>query len=267
MALSWGYFGVQSFIFGLQVAFSIKNPALKQAVSIHMKEIIKHLHSLANPEIAEHSQRFFKTAKGEYGYGDKFLGIRVPIIRQSVKKYKTTSLSIVEKILHSEYHEIRLFALLLLVFKFSKSNIDEQNKIYHIYLSNTQYINNWDLVDASAYHIVGKYLADKDRSILYKLSKSSSLWERRIAIISTFNFIRENEFKDTLHISKQLLNDKEDLIHKAVGWMLREVGKLDLAKELEFLKQNYQNMPRTMLRYAIEKFSKEERQKYLKGTV
>lgn len=231
------------------------------------QEIVNHLHSLANPEIAEHSQRFFKTAEGEYGFGDKFLGIRVPVIRQAVKKFKTTPLSVAEKLLKSEYHEVRLYALLLLVFCFSKSSINEQDEIYHLYLNNTQYVNNWDLVDSSAHHIVGAYLGNKDRSVLYDLSKSNSLWERRIAIMSTFYFIKKNQFGDTLQISEQLLSDQEDLIHKAVGWMLREVGKRDLAIEFAFLKAHYQKMPRTMLRYAIEKFSREERQKYLSGKV
>lgn len=229
------------------------------------QEITDHLRSLANPEIAEHSQRFFKTTEGEYGFGDKFLGIRVPVIRQAVKKYKNTPLSVAEKLLKSEYHEVRLFALLLLVFRFSKSSVDEQEEIYHLYLSNTQYVNNWDLVDSSAHHIIGTYLENRDKSMLYDLSKSDSLWERRIAIMSTFYFIKKNQFSDTLHISEQLLSDQEDLIHKAVGWMLREVGKRDLPKEVAFLKAHYQKMPRTMLRYAIEKFSKEERQKYLSG--
>ncbi len=231
------------------------------------QKIIDHLHSLANTEIAEHSQRFFKTGKGEYGYGDKFLGIRVPVIRQSLKKYKTTLLSTAENLLRSEYHEIRLFALLLLVSRFSDNKSDEQDTIYHLYLNNIQYINNWDLVDSSAHHIIGQYLEDKDKSILYKLSKSNSLWDRRIAIMATFFFIKKNQFEDTLLISKQLLTDEEDLIHKAVGWMLREVGKRDLAKEITFLNTHYQKMPRTMLRYAIEKFSKNSRQKYLNGEV
>jgi len=231
------------------------------------QEIIDHLHSLANPEIAEHSQRFFKTAEGEYGFGDKFLGIRVPVIRQAVKKFETTPLSVAEKLLKSEYHEVRLYALLLLVFRFSKSSVDKQDEIYHLYLSNTQYVNSWDLVDSSAHHIVGAYLENKDRSVLYDLSKSNSLWERRIAIISTFYFIKKKDFGDTLRISEQLLSDREDLIHKAVGWMLREVGKRDLAIEVTFLKTHHRKMPRTMLRYAIEKFSKEERQKYLSGKV
>ena len=155
------------------------------------QEIIDHLHSLANPEIAEHSQRFFKTAEGEYGFGDKSLGIRVPVIRQAVKKFKATSLSAVEKLLKSECHEVRLYALLLLVFRFSKPCSDEQDEIYHLYLRNIQYVNNWDLVDSSAHHIVGAYLENRDRPVLYDLSKSDSLWERRIAIVSTFYFTKK----------------------------------------------------------------------------
>lgn len=231
------------------------------------QEIVDYLQGLANPEIAEHSQRFFKTAEGEYGFGDTFLGIRVPVIRQAVKKYKTTPLKCTKKLLKSEFHEIRLFALLLLVFQFSKSNTRVQKEIYDLYLRNTQYINNWDLVDSSAHQIVGAYLENRDKSILYDLSKSESLWERRIAIMSTFHFIKKNQFRDALKISEKLLGDQEDLIHKAVGWMLREIGKRDRAVEVAFLKPNYQKMPRTMLRYAIEKFSRQERQKYLRGEV
>lgn len=231
------------------------------------QEIIDYLKSLSNPEIAEHSQRYFKTAKGEYGFGDKFLGIRVPVVRQAVKKFKTTSLSTAEKLLKSEFHEIRLFALLMLVYLFSRADMDEQDKIYHLYLKNTKYINNWDLVDSSAHHIVGAYLENKDRSILVKLSNSKLIWDRRIAIIATAYFIKNNYYKDTLLISKILLNDKEDLIHKAVGWMLREIGKRDLDTEVKFLNRHYKNMPRTMLRYAIERFSKAERNKYLNSKV
>lgn len=229
------------------------------------QEIINHLLSLADKKTAEHSQYFFKTGEGEYGYGDKFLGIRVPVIRDVVKKFKNTPLSAAKKLLKSEYHEVRLFALLLLVFRFS--GLNEQEEIYHIYIDNTQYINNWDLVDSSAHYIVGAYLENKDKSILYDFSKSDLLWERRIAIMSTFYYIKRNSFTDALGISELLISDKEDLIHKAVGWMLREIGKRDLAIEVAFLKAHYKRMPRTMLRYAIEKFTKEERGKYLKGEV
>jgi len=227
------------------------------------KEITAHLNSLANPGIAEHSQRFFKTAKGEYGYGDKFLGIRVPVIRQVVRKYKTASLSTAEKLLRSCYHEIRLFALLLLVDRFSTGSVDEQEVIYQLYLNNTRYINNWDLVDSSVHYIVGAYLDGKDKSVLYGLAESDSLWERRVAIMATFYFIRQNQFADALKLSKILLTDEEDLIHKAVGWMIREIGKRDRDKEIAFLNRHCKKMPRTMLRYAIEKFSKIERRQYL----
>lgn len=231
------------------------------------QKIVNHLESLANPDIAKHSMRFFKTAEGEYGFGDKFLGIRVPIIRQAVKKHANTSVNVTKRLLKSEYHEIRLFSLLMLVSRFSKGSDDEKDEIYNIYLNNTQYINSWDLVDSSAYHIVGAFLENRDKSILYELAKSPLLWERRIAIISTYHFIKKQQYKDTLLISEKLLNDKEDLIHKAVGWMLREVGKRNLTTEVKFLKKHYQIMPRTMLRYAIEKFSQNERKKYLNGKI
>ncbi len=231
------------------------------------QQIIDHLMSLANPEIAAHSQRFFKTGPGEYGAGDKFLGIRVPIIRGAVKKFKKAPVPVAAALLKSKFHEIRLFALLLLVFHFSRSDVKEQKAIYELYLGNTRYINNWDLVDSSAHHIVGAYLEDKDRAPLYDLAQSESLWERRIAIIATYHFIRKNQFDDTLEISRQLLADPEDLIHKAVGWMVREVGNRDRAVEVAFLQPCYKTMPRTMLRYSIEKFSKEERQNYLQGLI
>jgi len=222
---------------------------------------------LADPAIAEHSQRFFKTGKGEYGEGDKFLGIRVPILREQAKKYQGIALKEIQRLLKSAFHEERLCAVLLLVRKFTKGNEEEKTVIYKLYLDNTKYINNWDLVDSSAYHIVGAYIENKDKQPLYKLSKSDRLWERRIAIMSTFHFIRKNQFDETLDLSKQLINDDEDLIHKAVGWMLREIGKRDLAVERAFLRAHYKKMPRTMLRYAIEKFPERERKKYLQGVV
>ncbi|MDV3347925.1 DNA alkylation repair protein [Leptothoe sp. LEGE 181152] len=229
------------------------------------KDISNILRDLADPVIAEHSQRFFKTGKGEYGEGDQFLGIRVPALRKQVKKHQATSLPDVKKLLMSPFHEERLFALLLLVHKFSQGNDAEKTTIYQLYLDHTQYINNWDLVDSSAYKIVGVYLETRDRQILYQLAQSCNLWERRIAIMSTFQFIRNDQFDDTLQLSELLLNDSEDLIHKAVGWMLREIGKRDVATEKAFLKTHYKTMPRTMLRYAIEKFPKQERQQYLTG--
>ena len=231
------------------------------------RKIVDHLKSLSNPEIATHSQRFFKTGKGEYGYGDRFLGIRVPIIRQSVKKYKNTPVDVAGNLLTSPFHEVRLFALLLLVYRFSRATDRKKEEIYHLYLRHTEYINNWDLVDSSAPYIVGAFLENHDRSILAELAASGLLWERRIAIMSTFFFIKKNQFDDALQIAEQLVMDKEDLIHKAVGWMLREIGKRDKAVEETFLIKYCRQMPRTMLRYAIEKFSINERQKYLKGEI
>ncbi|MGB7413473.1 MAG: DNA alkylation repair protein, partial [Thermosynechococcaceae cyanobacterium] len=218
------------------------------------RNIWQTIRQLADSAIATQSQRFFKTGEGEYGEGDQFLGIRVPVLREQAKNFQDTPLKEVQKLLESPFHEERLCALLILVRKFAQGNPDEQTRIYTLYLNNTQHINNWDLVDLSAYHIVGPYLEDKDRRPLHHLAQSDSLWERRIAIISTFHFIRKNQFDDAFAIAKQLLNDPEDLIHKAVGWMLREIGKRDLATEEAFLKDHYQQMPRTMLRYAIEKF-------------
>lgn len=231
------------------------------------QEIISYIKKHANKENATKSQRYFKTAKGEYGEGDRFLGIRVPVIRKMVKYFKDTPLTEIKILLQSEYHEIRLFALLLLVHQFQKQDEKHKENIYTLYLKNTRYINNWDLVDSSASYIVGAWLADKDRSILYELAQSRSLWKRRIAIIATAFFISQNQFSDTLKISAILLKDPHDLIHKAVGWMLREVGKKDRDVEERFLSKHYKNMPRTMLRYAIEKFTHSRRHAYLKGLI
>ncbi len=227
------------------------------------KDVQKELKSISNPEIAEHSQRFFKTGPGEYGEGDTFYGIRVPDVRKVAKKFSRLSLSETEKLLHSGYHEARLCALIILVSKCKNAADDLHKKIYELYLRNTGYINNWDLVDTSAEHVVGSYLMDNDRQVLFQLAESDSLWERRIAIMSTFHFIKNNDFRDTLLIAEKLLNDPHDLIHKAVGWMLREVGNRDLEEEEAFLQKHVHNMPRTMLRYAIEKFPEGKRQKYL----
>ncbi|MFC1866947.1 DNA alkylation repair protein [Thermodesulfobacteriota bacterium] len=230
-------------------------------------QLSKALRDLANPVIAEHSRRFFKTGKGEYGEGDKFLGIRIPILRKQAKKYQDITLQEIQRLLKSSFHEERLCALLLLVRKFTQGDVVERTVIYQLYLHNTQYINNWDLVDSSAPSIVGVYLENRDNYPLYELAESDSLWERRIAIMATFHFIKNNQFDVTLDLAKQLISDEEDLIHKAVGWMLREIGKRDLGIEKAFLKAHYNKMPRTMLRYAIEKFSERERKKYLEGVV
>ncbi|MEK6855885.1 MAG: DNA alkylation repair protein [Nanoarchaeota archaeon] len=220
----------------------------------------------ANPTKARLLQRFFKTGKGEYAEGDVFLGIMVPVTRGLVKKYSELSLSELEELIHSKYHEERLLALLILVNRFFK-HPDKREEIYNFYLSNTHYINNWDLVDLSAPNIIGNYLLNKNKSVLYKLIKSNNLWERRISILATFWFIKNGRFDESLAIAELLLKDKHDLIHKAVGWMLREIGKRDINILKKFLKKHYQIMPRTMLRYSIEKFPEKERKLYLKNRI
>ena len=220
------------------------------------------LQELADKQRARFLQRFFKTGPGGYGEGDRFLGIRVPELRKLVNEYKTLTASEVLPLLHSSFHEERLFALLVFVRNYSRGTEAVREEIYRMYLENTTSINSWDLVDVSAPHIVGAHLMDRARSPLSRLATSNSLWERRIAIMATFYFIRHHQFSDTLRISAMLLADKEDLIHKAVGWMLREVGKRDLPAEEEFLDHHWRKMPRTMLRYAIEKFPREKKQRY-----
>lgn len=229
-----------------------------------LREIKTELKSLANKKQAQILQRFFKTGKGEYGEGDVFLGVTVPQQRIIVKKYWEMDLKEVEGLLKTKIHEYRLTALLILVAKYNRADEKLQTKIFNLYLKNTKYINNWDLVDLSAPNIIGHYLLDKDRSILYKLAISKDLWERRISILATYFFIKLGKYQDTLKIAEILLKDQHDLIHKAVGWMLREVGKrIDQKIEEKFLKKYYQVMPRTMLRYAIEKFSEKKRRFYL----
>jgi len=212
-------------------------------------------------------QRFFKTGPGEYAEGDKFLGIKVPVLRGIARQHQDLPLKEAEKLLHSPLHEERLVSLLILIFHFNKGDEAEKEHIYKLYLRSTKYINNWDLVDVTAKFIIGAFLLDKDKDVLDKLAKSKNMWERRIAILSTFHFIEKGEFRDTMRIAKTLLNDREDLIHKAVGWMLREVGKRSLKTEEDFLKKHYKEMPRTALRYAIERFPEKKRQAYLKGLV
>ncbi|UCF90608.1 MAG: DNA alkylation repair protein [Desulfobacterales bacterium] len=228
---------------------------------------MNQLRQLSDSRIAAHSQRFFKTGKGEYGEGDRFLGIRVPTIRKCVREYRAISLEDTREILKSPFHEARLLALLILVAKYSAANRrTEKEAIYRTYLSHTKFINNWDLVDCSAEHIVGAHLFFEDRKPIYRLVRSRSLWERRIGVISTFHFVKREDFADTLAITEFLLYDTEDLIHKAVGWMLREVGKRSRHVAERFLTNHYMKMPRTMLRYAIEKLPESERRAYLQGT-
>ena len=233
----------------------------------HLLNIRNEIRQLSNNEIAEHSQRFFKTGEGEYGHGDIFLGIRVPVLRKIAIKYSQISIDESVQLLKSKFHEERLLALLILVAIFKKADNEDRKAVYKSYLDNTNFINNWDLVDSSAEHIVGAYLRNADKQPIYNLAKSPLLWERRISIMSTFHFIKHNEFTDSLRISKILLNDKEDLIHKAVGWMLREIGNRNIDIEEKYLRKNYRQMPRTMLRYSIEKFPQNKRQRYLKGQV
>jgi len=229
---------------------------------MNIDNIKKSLSSFASPQKAQLLQRFFKTGLGEYGEGDKFLGVVVPNIRKVVKMYwQDVALEEVEKLLRSVYHEERLTALLILVKKFERGALIDQKKIFQLYLKNIKkYINNWDLVDLTAPRIVGIYLTDKDKSILSKLAKSKNLWERRVAILSTFAYIYQGDSRETIKIANILINDEQDLIHKAVGWMLREVGKrCSVVPLVGFLKKYAHKMPRTMLRYAIERLPSEQR--------
>ena len=231
-------------------------------------KVREEIRALANKEIAQHSLRFFKTDKGEYGHGDLFLGVRAPQIRLIAKKHVDISITDMKTLIQSKYHEERFLGLIILVNKYAKTKDKKnRNQLYKIYVSSFKYINNWNLVDVTCPHVTGKHLIDKDRTILYKWAKSEDLWAKRIAMVSTFSFIRKNDLEDTFKIAEILLHDEHDLIHKAVGWMLREAGKRDLKREETFLKKYYKTMPRTMLRYAIEKFPETKRQKYLKGTI
>ncbi len=229
--------------------------------------IEKQLKALGNTEIASHSQRFFKTGPGEYGEGDVCLGIRVPVLRKQVKGLRTEPLADVLALLKSQYHEARLLALLLLVDRFERGDETARQQVYGAYLEHTDYINNWDLVDSSAHKIVGAYLQDKPRDLLYQLASSTLLWDKRIAMIATFWFIKDGDFVDALALAERFLQEPHDLMHKAVGWGLREVGNRDRGTMEAFLLQHYQAMPRTMLRYAIEKLPETRRQEYLKGTI
>lgn len=227
-------------------------------------QIKGELKRMVDCQRAKFLQGYFKTGKGEYGEGDIFLGITVPDSRKIAIRYKDLSFSEISKLLCSKFHEERLIALLILVQKFNKGDGKTKKEIYEFYLKNTKHINNWDLVDLSSHKIVGQYLLHKNCLILEKLARSRNIWERRIACISTFEFIRNNQFTESLELAKILLQDQHDLMHKGVGWMLREIGKRDLKTEIEFLDKYSKKMPRTMLRYAIEKFPEKLRKSYLK---
>lgn len=233
----------------------------------NLTRLKKEMHAVADPEQAKNALRFFKTCKGEYGQGDRFLGLKVPVVRAVAKAYDDLSLADCVALLQSHWHEFRQVATFIMVLQFTKGDEKKRERIYKAYLANTRRINNWDLVDMSAPQIVGGYLQDKNRDALYRFARSKNLWERRISILATFAFIRDNDFGDTLKLAKILLHDEHDLMHKAVGWMLREVGNRDKGVEELFLKKWYKHMPRTMLRYAIERFPEVRRRQYLDGRV
>lgn len=232
-----------------------------------LKSLRAILKEQANPEQAKILMRFFKTGKGEYGEGDEFLGIKVPESRKIAKEFKNLMLSEIQELLISNVHEERLIALFILIEQYRNGDEEKKRVVYNFYLKNTKRINNWDLVDLSAERIIGVYLLERDKRILFTLARSKNLWERRIAIMSTFHFIKNGIYNTTFEISDMLLKDKHDLIHKAVGWMLREIGNRNLTVEESYLKKHYKNIPRTMLRYAIEKFPEKKRQAYLKGKI
>lgn len=233
------------------------------------QKIYSELNEYANKNKILDLKRYFKTDIGDYA--DEFLGIKVPDIRVVVKKYfLELNLEDIKEFLYSKYHEHRMFALLVLVYKYKTKRFttdEEREEIFNFYINNTQQINNWDLIDVTCPHIVGVHLLNTNRNILYSFAKSNDLWKKRIAIISTFAFIKNKEYEDTLNLADILLEDKHDLIHKAVGWAIRNIGIKDLDVMLNFLNQRYKKMPRTMLRYAIEKLPEELRQKYIKGLV
>ena len=229
-----------------------------------MLDVVRQrLREVATVERAAGAQRFFKTGPGEYGEGDKFLGVTVPDLRRITREFADLPLRDVRKLLTSEWHEERVLALLILVRQYERGDQSTKDAIYDAYLRSTRHINNWDLVDCSAAQIVGAQLVSRSRAPLRQLAKSSSLWERRIAIIATFHYSRRGQFEDTLKIAEMLLADTHDLIHKAVGWMLREVGSRDRAAAEQFLERHAATMPRTMLRYAIEKFPDPLRKHYM----
>lgn len=232
-----------------------------------IEQIQSKLREMGDAERARISRRFFKTGPGKYGEGDIFLGIRVPELRKLAQAHQNIGLNQAEVLLRSAAHEERLLALFILILLFTKGGEHERKSIYELYSRNTRFVNSWDLVDSSAAHIVGAFLWNRSKKPLYKLARSKSLWERRIAIVATFYFIKRDRFSEVLRISEILVADDEDLIHKAVGWMLREVGKKSLETQEAFLKKYYKTMPRTMLRYAIERFPEPRRRQYLKGTV
>lgn len=235
---------------------------MSKIISVIAQKIKLHLHSLSIP--SEEKARFFKSGIGEYAEGDKLLGITVPVLRKLAKEYSDIALNDIQFIVESEFNEERLLSMFILVAQYKKAPFDEKEMIYDFYIKNLAYVNNWNIVDSSAHLIIGYHLSDKDRSFLLELAASPVMWYRRIAVVATYYFIRQNDFEWTVRIAEILLNDSHDLIHKAVGWMLREVGGRRQDVLVDFLNKYKNNMPRTMLRYAIEKFPQEERVEFLK---
>lgn len=247
---------------GLSGKYQKSRPG-KQDMSL--QNLKKELRALADPRQAKVLMGFFKTGPGQYGEGDRFIGIKVPVQRTIAKKYRDLPLGSVEKLLESPIHEERLVSLLILIEKYNRADDAERNDIIRLYLANTHNINNWDLVDLSAPQLLGRHLYGGNVKILRKLARSASLWEKRIAMLSTFYFIKKGDHAMTLELAEMLLGDDHDLIHKAVGWMLREVGKRDLAAERSFLDRHAGSMPRTMLRYAVERFPEKLRRSYMRS--
>jgi 3-methyladenine DNA glycosylase AlkD len=229
----------------------------------HLSDLRQQMHELADPRVARSAARFFKTGPGQYGEGDEFLGLRAAVLHALSREYRDLPLDAVEQLLQSALHEERLVGLLILVRAFEKAGPAVRKQLFHFYLAHTHHINNWDLVDCSAPYVVGGYLSNRSRKPLYRLARSKHLWERRMAIVATLLWIRNRDYAEALAIIKVLLQDEHDLIHKACGWMLREVGKTDGAALERFLEQHHRSMPRTMLRYAIERFSPQKRKRYL----
>lgn len=229
-----------------------------------LKKLIEELKNLGNKRDKEILQKFFKTGPGQYGEGDIFLGIKVPVQRKVAAKYKGLKINDVQKLLDSKIHEERLVGLVIMIHQFEEGNEEIKKKVFEMYMNNSHRVNNWDLVDITAPRIAGAYLLNKDKKILYQFAKEKLLWRRRIAIVSTYKFIKNNQFEDVVKLSEILLNDKEDLMHKAVGWMLREAGKMNKQVLIDFLDKHCKNMPRTTLRYSIEKLSEKEKKYYMK---